>query len=348
LSDYATTPLYNIKAVVQATGISPSTLRAWERRYNMCRPCRSASGYRLYAERDVAVIRWLKAQVDTGMSISQAVSWLDTLAQEAGGMEHVRLPGGTGRDPLAASLAGYLEDTTTRREPVRDFAALQSDLLHALLAYDEETAALVIAEAFAIYPVEQIGERLFQPVLTEIGKRWQCGALQAAAEHFATNYLRQWLTGLLHALPTPSHGPLIWVACAPTELHEIGALLLATYLRRAGYRVHYLGQSLPAEGFATEVQRQQPALVLFSATTTTAAEELAQLTARLTPNGLNGHAYPVIGYGGQIFSRRPDLCCAITGVYLGENAHTAVQAVDQLLCERAAQQSRDRQELIPQ
>ena len=79
LSDYATTPLYNIKAVVQATGISPSTLRAWERRYHMCSPQRSESGYRLYSDRDVAIIRWLKSQVDAGMAISQAVAWLDSL-----------------------------------------------------------------------------------------------------------------------------------------------------------------------------------------------------------------------------------------------------------------------------
>ena len=91
LNEYSTAPLYNIKAVVQSTSISPSTLRAWERRYNMCKPQRSESGYRLYSDRDVAVIRWLKAQVDAGMSISQAVAWLQSLTEEQGG-EHDERP----------------------------------------------------------------------------------------------------------------------------------------------------------------------------------------------------------------------------------------------------------------
>ncbi len=35
---YATEPLYNIKAVVQKTGIPADTVRAWERRYGIPSP----------------------------------------------------------------------------------------------------------------------------------------------------------------------------------------------------------------------------------------------------------------------------------------------------------------------
>jgi len=135
LGDYAITPLYNIKAVVQATGISPSTLRAWERRYNIARPQRSDSGYRLYAERDVAVIRWLKAQVDAGMSISQAVSWLGNIVTDADGMEQAILPTAGSGAPLHDPL-GTLP--STHREPVRDFDTLQQELMQALINYDED------------------------------------------------------------------------------------------------------------------------------------------------------------------------------------------------------------------
>ena len=93
LGDYSSTPLYNIKAVVQATGISSSTLRAWERRYQMVTPNRSDSGYRLYSDQDIAVIHWLKTQVESGMSISQAVSWLEQISEKAGDRDHAILPG---------------------------------------------------------------------------------------------------------------------------------------------------------------------------------------------------------------------------------------------------------------
>ena len=97
LNDFATTPLYNIKAVVQATHISPSTLRAWERRYHMCQPQRSESGYRLYSDRDIAIIRWLKAQVEAGMAISHAVAWLQNLMEESGNGQTGMLPDPGGR-----------------------------------------------------------------------------------------------------------------------------------------------------------------------------------------------------------------------------------------------------------
>jgi methanogenic corrinoid protein MtbC1 len=124
---------------------------------------------------------------------------------------------------------------------------------------------------------------------------------------------------------------LLWVGCAPSELHEVGALLLGIYLRRAGYRVHYLGQNLPVEDFAAEVHRRQPAMILFSASTLSAAEELGRLTAHLTGSG---RTTPLIGYGGQIFNRRPDLRSAIAGVYMGATAQEAVAHINDLLAER--------------
>ena len=66
-------PKYTIKAVCNQTGVQTVTLRAWERRYNLLKPKRSEGNYRLYSEQDVAILRWLKYQVDAGTSISKAV-----------------------------------------------------------------------------------------------------------------------------------------------------------------------------------------------------------------------------------------------------------------------------------
>ncbi len=331
LNEYATTPLYNIKAVVQATGISPSTLRAWERRYNVASPQRSDSGYRLYTERDVAVIRWLKLQVDAGMSISQAVLWLENLVNTAGDMEHTVLPmsssATTPQDPLNTGNG-------LRREQNGDIDALQQGLINALISFKEDEAETVIAEAFSMYSVEQVGEKLIMPVLIELGERWHRGELSIIIEHFATNYLIQRMGTLLRFIPNGTGGPLLWVGCAPSELHEVGALLLAIYLRRLGYRVHYLGQNLPIEDFTNEVKRQQPAMLLLSASTIPAAEELAHLTNKLAQLG---QGTPVIGFGGQIFNRRPDLRANIVGTYLGASAQEAVQHIDELLLDKNRQ-----------
>ncbi|MFN3334677.1 MAG: MerR family DNA-binding transcriptional regulator, partial [Caldilinea sp.] len=44
------TPIYNLKAVVQETGLKADTLRAWERRYGVPTPQRTDSGHRLYSQ----------------------------------------------------------------------------------------------------------------------------------------------------------------------------------------------------------------------------------------------------------------------------------------------------------
>jgi DNA-binding transcriptional MerR regulator len=116
--------LYNIKAVVQTTGISPSTLRAWERRYNIARPQRSESGYRLYSERDIAVIRWLKTQLDAGMSISQAVAWLGNITASTGKQEEIVLPLANNNPPPHEPLEVMLNNAN--REGMRGDERLQN------------------------------------------------------------------------------------------------------------------------------------------------------------------------------------------------------------------------------
>jgi len=322
LDEYSTTPLYNIKAVVQSTNISPSTLRAWERRYNMCQPQRSESGYRLYSDRDVAIIRWLKMQVDAGMAISQAVTWLQNLLD---------LAPTASQAPALPEPMGGLESAQPQRSPeLANVSVLQQRLLHALLAYQEEGAEAVLAHAFALYSIEQVGEEVIMPVLVEIGDRWHRGLLSVTREHYATNYLIQRLAALLRTVPNATNTPLIWVGCAPGEQHEIGAMLLSIYLRRAGYTVRYLGQDLPGEDLVAETKLVKPELLLFSATTVEAAsklQSLCEMLANLDP------PRPMIGYGGRAFNLRPELRDEIAGVYLGATAVEAVESIGDLLAD---------------
>jgi methanogenic corrinoid protein MtbC1 len=321
LRDYPDTPLYNIKAVVQATGITSSTLRAWERRYDVTHPKRSDSGYRLYSDRDIILIRWLKSQVDAGMAISQAVAWLEGLIAEADSVEYVHLP-------ESAETAAERMTPITQHLATRDFSSLCADLLHALLQLNEAEAELVLAEAFSLYPMEMIGEKVIAPVLISVGEKWHEGIISVADEHFATAYLQQRLAAILRTVPITGGDSLIWIACAPKEEHEIGAMLLTIYLRRAGYRVQYFGKNLPISDFKTHVQRHRPTMVLLSAAMDEAARELANLAEELS--NLSDY-HPIIGYGGQAFQRRPDLRNRIPGIYMGDTALEAIESTNELL-----------------
>jgi DNA-binding transcriptional MerR regulator len=65
-SRLATRPVYNTRAVVLRTGVPADTFRAWERRYGIPSPVRTDGNQRLYSDRDVALIAWLRDQTRTG------------------------------------------------------------------------------------------------------------------------------------------------------------------------------------------------------------------------------------------------------------------------------------------
>jgi DNA-binding transcriptional MerR regulator len=90
LERYSDNPLFNTKAVVQQTGVPAPTLRAWENRYAILAPERANNAYRLYSERDIALIRWLKERVDSGMAISQAIALWRHLEDEYQKVRHLQ------------------------------------------------------------------------------------------------------------------------------------------------------------------------------------------------------------------------------------------------------------------
>lgn len=87
-------PGFRIGAVARLTGISPDTLRVWERRYQVISPQRNASGTRLYSQQDINRLQLIKRLVDAGQAIGTvAALTLDQL--------HARLAqlGGTPASP---------------------------------------------------------------------------------------------------------------------------------------------------------------------------------------------------------------------------------------------------------
>ena len=274
---FASDPIYNMKAVSQRTGIPAPTLRAWERRHKALAPGRSSGNYRLYSERDIAILEWLDQKTKTGLSISRAVALLERM--------------------LAGSEGALSSATAPDR--LQDLPRLNAALREALGELDERAAGAILAEAFALYPIEDVWEGVITPALAGIGDDWHAGRIGIATEHFATSYLLGRLLALLNAQPV-GEGPLILLGCAPGERHEIGVLMLALMLRRAGHNTRYLGGDVPLQDWARAIRELQPSLVAISAMTAHSAEMLAGLEIALA--GLPLNRLPRIVFGGMGFT----------------------------------------------
>ena len=79
-----TVSLYNLSLVLNETGLKADVLRAWERRYGLPKPVRSAGGQRLYSRQDIATVKWLQARQAEGISIKRATDLWKELVMVAG------------------------------------------------------------------------------------------------------------------------------------------------------------------------------------------------------------------------------------------------------------------------
>ena len=311
IADYSNDPKYTIKAVAAETGIRPVTMRAWERRHGILSPFRSDNRYRLYSDRDVAILRWLKNKIDNGVSISNAVS---------------DLRGMTVQDlwPEAIPTAPTREPSRPQTAPPVTYAA---NLTAALIHHNEATASDLLREAHAIFDLECVFMEVIIPSLVEIGEAWYTGRIRVTTEHFASAFLRGKLLSLLQAYSSRRNAAYILIGCAPTEQHELGSLMLAVMLRSCGYRVEYLGPDIPLEDLVDYALHEHPALVVLSATTLPAAIELRRMQEKLR----KGRTFPIFGYGGRAFDQNPQAIAQIPGVYLGNTLQSALDTIHELL-----------------
>lgn len=303
-------PVYNIKAVSRQIGLLPVTLRAWERRYGLPTPSRGDQGYRLYSEYDVLTLRWLKNQIDAGMSIGRAVDYLHELRQN-------------GRDPAdepAVPLSPEMPSSP---------ANLSEQLLALLLRFDETGALEIMRRAFALYNVDQVLTEIVQPTLVEIGDAWHRGDLSIATEHFATQFYMQNLLGMLAAAIPPVHRGKIVAACAPGEMHQIGLLMIVVMLRWRGWDVRYLGPDLGLERLEEALSTLRPRVLLFSATQPGALARLSNLPGVLEKLGDDR---PALVLGGQAF-QAARLSQEITATYLHGAPSAMIHDIEKLMGE---------------
>ena len=306
--------LFNLRAVIQQTGLKPDTLRAWERRYGLPMPERTGGGHRLYSARDVETVRWLMARQREGLSIRRAVNLWRQIEAE-------------GRDPVQAAMpiASRAVSVPAARAVGEAIRRHREKWLAASLAFDEQQAEQVLAEAFAVYPVETVILEMLQKGMAGIGDGWSGGEVTVQQEHFCSSLVMRHLESLILATPPPSRPGRIVAACPGKEEHTIGLLMLSVLLRRRGWEVVYLGANVPTEHLEVTVRVTQPTLVILAAQQLSTAASLLEAAQLLAAEGVP------VAYGGLIFNRIPELRDRIPGHFLGEGLAPAPQGVETLM-----------------
>jgi MerR family transcriptional regulator, light-induced transcriptional regulator len=308
------TPAYNLKVVLKETGIAADTLRAWERRYGLPMPQRSAGGHRLYSQRDIETIKWLMKRQGEGLSISRAVDlWNEQIA--------------SGTDPLAdlAQTASPSTIPVPYKSTDTTLDLLRADWVEACLNFSESTAEQILNQAFSLFPVEAVCIEVLQKGMSEIGERWYQNRASVQQEHFASSLAMRRLDALLSASPAPTRNQTVLVGCPPEEWHTFTPLLLALLLRRRGLNVIYLGANVPADQFSVTVKNIKADLVVL-----VAQQLITAATLQQTALVLSSQDIPV-AFGGRVFSIHPELPASFSGYFLGHDLPGALDQIEVLL-----------------
>jgi methanogenic corrinoid protein MtbC1 len=283
--------MYNIKQAAARAGVSVPVLRAWERRYGIVHPERTASGYRQFDDDSVARVRTMRALVEEGWSPSSAAAAI------LDGSVPIRLdPSGAGRDePSAAALTGTVPGTGPD-----EAAAIKQRFLDAAAALDVDGITAVLDDVFARGSFERVAADLLFPALEALGDAWAAGEISVAGEHLASSAVQRRLGQALEAAgASTGRGARVIVGLPPGGRHELGALAFAIAARRAGLPVLYLGADLPLDDWLNAAQGALAAVIgVVTARDRNAAMDVARRLLEIRPD-------LVVALGGRAAQEAP-------------------------------------------
>lgn len=234
--------LYPIRTISAMTGVNPVTLRAWERRYGLIRPQRTAKGHRLYTEGDINRIQHILVLLERGIPISQAGQVLED-----------------GEDPITPD--------PTAGDDGNDLDSWQRHLANwrrALETFDEHAIDTACGDTLSLFPVEAVLERLARPLLAQLGEEGQANELVLAHRHLLQATLRNRLGARFLHHGARGQGPILLTACPAGESDDISLMLLCVEAQANGYRVVLLGTDVGSTVLAEAVRASHCAGLVLS------------------------------------------------------------------------------------
>ncbi|KPC28545.1 MerR family transcriptional regulator [Pseudomonas syringae pv. cilantro] len=276
-----------IREVARQTGVNAVTLRAWERRYGLIVPHRTAKGHRLYSDEHVQRVMKILTWLNRGVSVSQVKTLIDDNRADA-------LP------------------------PTNDWDALRQTLLVAIGELAERRVDDVFNQAMALYPPRTLCEQLLLPLLAELEQRWQ-GKFGAQLERtFFYSWLRsKFGARIYHNNRQLSGSPLLLVnqSDLPLEPH----LWLAAWLvSSADCPVEVFDWPLPVGELALAAEYLKPRGILLYSSKALNVAHLPRLLANIT--------CPVVLGGPTVQIHKADLLVQageIAGLTLANDALSA-------------------------
>ena len=204
--------LYTIGMISQLTGVNAITLRAWERRYSLFKPKRTAKGHRLFTEDDLIRIKEILFWLNKGVPIGKVKSSL----------QHKK------------SLGNQLD--------APDYSQYEKHIIQALIQFDQKKLEHYFEEIFSLYPLDVIAQYFYPQVLSMVNKHWKTSPTAFSERQFFDFYLRNELASKFLEPKNIKPKKKLMVSTLDSAFSEIELLFLASALALYGFEIILLGK----------------------------------------------------------------------------------------------------------
>lgn len=235
---------HSIKVAARRCGLTAHVIRVWEKRYDAVSPDRTDTNRRLYSEEEIERLNLLRLVTEAGHSIGNVA----------------RLATG--------QLRKLVEESLPDRAPARKVSARSADdVVEAAVNATKNLNAAeledILGRAAVVHGHHGLLVNVVGPFAVKIGELWREGIITAAHEHFASAVIRNFLIRNSKPYALNGNTPTLVVGTPAGQLHEIGAVMAAAAANDMGWRVIYLGTSLPAVEIAgAAIQNKARAVAL--------------------------------------------------------------------------------------
>lgn len=255
---------FSIRVTSRMTGLSPHTLRMWERRYGFPEPARTDAGARRYSKVDVDRLRLIAKALEHGYRPGEVVdrSLEDLQALVA---EQVQVAPVV---PVAAPIDGGAPPNV-------------ADTVKLIRSNDADGLRLQLRTAAAVLGPKAFLASFAHPLLVQVGALWRQGEVSVHQEHFASELLATQLRAMLAGYENTAGRPEVLLATLPEEKHGLGLLMVALYLSVVGGSARMLGIDMPVEGIIEASRTLNIDVVGLSVTRATVATARGHIQALL-------------------------------------------------------------------
>ncbi|MFE2580782.1 MerR family transcriptional regulator [Streptomyces sp. NPDC059378] len=279
-------------AVARRLGVSPTTLRSWDRRYGIGPAVRSGGRHRRWTRQDVATLEAMCRLTSAGVPPAEAARAAQGAAAgtapwaAASAMPVVPAPPAApavSGDRRAAGRGGW---AATGSLPLGDVRQECRGLARAAVRLDAPAVQEQLARAVEEHGLAVAWQEVIVPTLHAVGRKWA----SSGDRYVEVEHLLSWhVSGTLHRHTRPAGrqgdvdagtpGPVV-LACVPGEQHTLPLEALDAGLGELGVPTRMFGAAVPAEALLAAVGRLGPAaVVLWAQARSSASLPLAQHVA---------------------------------------------------------------------